>query len=249
MHLHIEGSGPPLVLLHGWAMHAGVYAPLLRELTPHFECHLIDLPGHGRSEERFGMDFDETIERLLALLPVAPWIGWSLGGLIALGAALRAPDRVRSLTMLAASPRFVIGADWPHAVERAVFEDFARDLGSHYARTIERFLMLEVHGDEHAREELRWLRARLCECPPPDPQVLGDGLAILSATDLRAELRALRVASLWLAGQRDRLVPWRGMQAAAGLAPNARFRRIDHAGHAPFLAQPKQVADALRSFL
>jgi pimeloyl-[acyl-carrier protein] methyl ester esterase len=249
MHLHTTGHGPPLILLHGWAMHGGVFAPLVRELAADFECHLVDLPGHGLSEEQDGLDLDRGVERMLQLLPPAPWLGWSLGGLFALEAAVRAPERVRGVIAVAASPRFVVGPDWQHAVAHAVFEEFAADLARDYRATIERFLALEVHGDAHPREEIRWLRERLAECPPSDPRILDDGLRILADTDLRPELPRLQVPSLWLAGQRDRLVPWQGMQAAAALAPGSQFQRIDRAGHAPFLSQPANVAAAVRGFL
>jgi pimeloyl-[acyl-carrier protein] methyl ester esterase len=249
MHLDIHGSGPPLVLLHGWAMHGGIFATLLRELTPHFECHVVDLPGHGLSEERDGLDLERGVERLLGQLPPALWLGWSLGGLFALEAAVRAPDRVRGLIMVAASPRFVLAPDWPHAVAPSVFEQFGNDLARDYRATIDRFVALEVHGDAHAREEIRWVRERLSERPPPDPRILVDGLAILADTDLRDELPRLAVPNLWIAGQRDRLMPWQALQTAAALAPGGQFQRIDRAGHAPFLSQPEVVAAAIQGFV
>ncbi len=248
MHLDIHGSGPPLVLIHGWAMHGGIFAPLLRELTPHFECHVVDLPGHGLSEDRDGLDLDVCVDRLLRMLPPAPWLGWSLGGMIALEAAARAPERVTALIAIAASPRFVVAPDWPHAVAHSVFEQFASDLAADYRATIERFIALEVHGDAHARDEIRWLRERLSERPPSDPRFLVDGLAILADGDLRPELPNLGVPSLWIAGQRDRLVPWQAMQCAAELAPGGQYRCIDRAGHAPFLSHPEAVTAAIREF-
>ena len=66
MHIETLGSGPDLVLIHGWAMHGGVFAPLLRELSAHFECHVVDLPGHGLSEERDGL-FKDSKGREFAL--------------------------------------------------------------------------------------------------------------------------------------------------------------------------------------
>ena len=49
MSLSVEviGHGPPLILLHGWAMHGGIFAPLVQALREHHTLHVVDLPGHG----------------------------------------------------------------------------------------------------------------------------------------------------------------------------------------------------------
>jgi pimeloyl-[acyl-carrier protein] methyl ester esterase len=54
--------------------------------------------------------------------------------------------------------------------------------------------------------------------------------------------------SLWIAGRRDRLVSPAAMQAAAALAPVARFHQVDSGGHAPFLTHADEVASALLDF-
>ena len=51
MHIEVTGSGPALVLIHGWALHGGIFAPLVERLAPHFELHVVDLPGHGHSRD------------------------------------------------------------------------------------------------------------------------------------------------------------------------------------------------------
>ena len=51
LHVEVVGHGPPLVLLHGWAMHGGVFAPLVARLRSRFTLHVVDLPGHGRSRD------------------------------------------------------------------------------------------------------------------------------------------------------------------------------------------------------
>ena len=51
LHVEVVGKGPPLVLLHGWAMHGGAFAPLAERLAPRFTLHLVDLPGHGFSRD------------------------------------------------------------------------------------------------------------------------------------------------------------------------------------------------------
>jgi len=250
MKIETVGHGPPLVLIHGWAMHAGIFAPLTERLSRRYTLHLVDLPGHGRSRDSDQhLDLDGCARTLLAALPPAVWLGWSLGALIALRAAALAPARVQALIALCGSPRFVRAADWPHAVEAEVFRSFATDLGQDYARTIDRFLALEAHGSDAMREELRSLRAQVFAHGEPDPRVLVEGLALLETSDLRAALAALTMPSLWIAGRRDRLVPWQAMSEAASLCPQGAFARIEGAGHAPFLSHAGEVAEQIERFL
>jgi pimeloyl-[acyl-carrier protein] methyl ester esterase len=250
LHIDLRGAGPPLVLLHGWAMHGGIFAPFAEHLAQTRTLYLVDLPGHGHSAPRQGaFDWDSLLGQLFAELPPAPWLGWSLGGLVAMQAALRAPQQVTGLVALCASPRFVRADDWPHAVEREVFAQFEAGLRQDYRGTIDRFLALEAHGSDQMREELRTLRAQVFERGEPAPHVLCDGLHVLETQDLRQPLTALAVPSLWIAGRRDRLVPWQGMLAAAALCPRGSFLRVEGGGHAPFLSHAGEVAGSVLEFL
>ncbi len=51
MHIDVTGQGPDLVLIHGWALQGGVFAPLVQRLADQFTLHLVDLPGHGHSRD------------------------------------------------------------------------------------------------------------------------------------------------------------------------------------------------------
>ena len=250
LHVDIAGSGPPLVLLHGWAMHGGIFAPLVERLRAHRTLHVVDLPGHGHNRDcGVPLQLEACAHALLDALPAAPWCGWSLGGLIALQAAAMQPARVPALAMVCATPKFVVAADWPQGMPAEVFLGFAAGLRADWQGTIDRFIALEAFGSEHMREELRMLRDAVLAHGEPSPRVLAEGLQVLQAGDLRAALPALRVPSLWIGGRRDRLVNPSAMQAAAAAAPRARFVQIEHAGHAPFLTHADEVADALLGFL
>ncbi|MGH8029540.1 MAG: alpha/beta fold hydrolase, partial [Arenimonas sp.] len=101
MPVRVEGAGPALVLLHGWAMHGGIFAPLVDALRERFTLHLVDLPGHGRARDSVQpLQLAPVAEALADALPRAPWVGWSLGGLVALQVAQARPERVRGLAML-----------------------------------------------------------------------------------------------------------------------------------------------------
>jgi pimeloyl-[acyl-carrier protein] methyl ester esterase len=250
MHIHSRGHGPALALIHGWAMHGGLFAPLVERLADRYTLHLVDLPGHGHARE----DGTKLVPAALAAqlverVPDAVWLGWSLGGQFALRAALDHPHAVRGLVMVASSPRFVVGEDWSHGVGAGLFRDFGDALAQDFRGTLDGFLALEALGSAHAQEELRSLRTHAFERGEPAQRALLEGLALLDRLDLRDELPMLRVPSLWLAGRRDRLVPAGAMPAAAALAPQSRSVVIANAGHAPFLGAPDAVAREIDAFM
>lgn len=249
------GERPALVLIHGWAMHGGLFAPLVQRLAARYTLHVVDLPGHGHSR-----DSDAALEpgaiaaELVGRLPDAVWLGWSLGGQFALRAALEHPARVRGLVMLASSPRFVVddatGADaWPHGARASLFREFGLALERDFRGTLEGFLALEALGSSSAQEELRRLRAQAFERGEPTPRALQEGLVLLDRLDSRKELSQLQMPSLWISGRRDRLVPAGAMPAAAALAPDGRSVVIANAGHAPFLGAADEVAREIEAFV
>lgn len=253
MSLYIETigqHGPDIVLLHGWAMHGGVFTPLAARLRGRCRLHLVDLPGHGRSRDSdLPLQLDACADAIASSVPDnAHWCGWSLGGLVALNAAQRGLP-MQSLTMLCATPCFVRKDDWHHGMSAEIFQDFAESLREDWRGTLDRFLALEAFGSDHAKEELRALRDELFARGEPATSVLADGLELLENRDLRAGLSALDLPSLWIAGRCDRLVNPRAMQEAVAMTPAAHLAVIEHAGHAPFLTHADEVIAAWQPML
>lgn len=245
------GTGPDLVLLHGWGMNAAVWSPVLATLSQAFRVTLIELPGHGASDyDGTRSTLDDWVSACLAAAPArAVWIGWSLGGQLAQRAALREPERISRLVLLTASPRFVIGDDWPHAMAPATLDQFARALRRNHHQTLERFLSLQVQGDEAARETLRLLRQDIAARPEADPLALEHGLELLRTVDLRASLGDIRCPTLWLFGERDTLVPADISDELERRLPEAEILVLQGCAHAPFLSHPRQCLRALNHFL
>lgn len=249
MSLHIDkrGHGPvPLVLLHGWAMHGGVMEPLVAALETHCTMHVVDLPGHGYSRSStLPLEPRACAEAIAAQTPPAIWLGWSLGGLIALAAALEMPRQVRGLAMLCATPKFVRDAGWPHGSDAQLVRQLASDLETDYHGTLERFLALEAMGSADPRAELRQLRELVFARGEPSLRVLQEGIGILETSDRRAALPDLTVPSTWISGRRDRLVPapamaWSARQCAG------HHTDVAQAGHAPFFGHADAVLQALQ---
>lgn len=244
-----EGSGPDLVLLHGWGLNAAVWAPLVERLASRHRVTCIELPGHGASPPPAEGAAAGVIDALLAAAPArAAWLGWSLGGLLALAAAQAAPDRVTRLGLLATNPCFTRREDWPCAMAPEVLAGFGRELQAQPQRTLQRFLGLVARGAPSA-DTLRDLRRRVLDAPAPHPRGLALGLEVLRDWDLRPALAAVS-QPLWLGfGARDTLVPVAAAEAVAGLCPTARITRFEGAGHAPLLSHPDALVAAIEPLL
>ncbi len=239
----------PLICLHGWGFHGEIWREPARNMAGEREVLCPDLPGHGRSPwSGAGHDLSALSDGLLAEFPhPALWLGWSLGGLIALYHALRHPSRVAGLILVAASPRFTRAEDWPHAMPPAVLADFAQRLEQDCPGTLQRFLALQVHGSESAREQLRHLKPLLAKYPPW-PQALAGGLKLLAENDLRQASRELACPCLLCLGQRDTLVPAAMAEDWRQFYPGLQSWVIPGAGHLPFLSHPSLFIQGLKEF-
>ncbi len=249
LHVEVSGSGPDLVLLHGWGMNAAVWGELATELAPHFRLHCVDLPGHGASPAGGPCTLDTLADLLAAALPWRVAVcGWSFGGQVALNWALRKPDQIERLVLLAATPRFVRGAQWDCGIDAAVLDDFARGLVHDYHATLQRFTALQARGDAHPRIVLRRLREHLLARGEPDVAALGGGLRLLKETDLRDRLERIALPALILHGERDALVPLAAGEYLQRVLPHATLEVFAGTGHAPFLAQPQRSARRITEF-
>jgi pimeloyl-[acyl-carrier protein] methyl ester esterase len=253
LHVEATGNGPALVLLHGFAMHGGLFAPLLPELAPRFRVHAVDLPGHGcsapgpvRDIASLARAIDEATAAVEGPLIV---VGWSLGGQAALQWALARPERVGKLVLVATTPSFVARDDWPSALATDALARFGDELRVAYRLTLLRFLTLQMQGSEDGRRTLAQLRGSLFDRGEPSPATLASTLAILVGTDLRSSLHAISAPALVIAGERDTLVPVAATHALAAALPRASHATIAGAAHAPFLSHPDAFLDALGPFV
>ena len=114
LHVEVRGQGANLCMLHGWGLHGGVWTSTRRRLHGRRRVTCIDLPGHGRSPE-LRADLDLWAKAALhAAPPRATWLGWSLGGMVAMRAAQIEPHRITRLILVCTTPRFTnpAGSSW-----------------------------------------------------------------------------------------------------------------------------------------
>ena len=235
----------PLMLLHGFSAEGTHYAPLLHRLRPHVShLHVPDLPGHGGSAPPRAPVVphelrDEIVAAFDQLIPEPTVLyGHSLGGLIALDYALARPERVRGLILC--SP---VGAPVDE-------EELA---------ALRRLFQLERYADAlHFVDELFvrptvlrrliawgvWRKFR-----DPNLQQLLLMLRPDDMIDPRA-LAGLRVPTLLMWGQRDRILPRSSLEFFRRHLPKAALiEEPADQSHTPYLEDPDGVAARILAFM
>jgi 2-succinyl-6-hydroxy-2,4-cyclohexadiene-1-carboxylate synthase len=244
LHRVVEGSGPRVVLAHGFTQTLASWEPLAARLRPRWQVVRADLPGHGGSGA-VRADLPGTARLLGQVGGPAAYVGYSLGGRVCLRLALDRPDLVGALVVLGASPGIQDPA--ARAERRAADEALA-------AR-------IEHDGVEAFLDH--WLGGPLFATLPPERAGRAARLAN-TAEGLAAALRLLGTGAqepLWdrlaglhppvllLAGALDARFADLAARMAAAIGPRARTGLVPGAGHAAHLERPDDVGALLEWFL
>jgi len=254
--VRVGGSGPGLLLLHGFTGSGAAWGPMLPALRRHATTIQVDLLGHGLSDsptdparhavERQAADLVEIAGRVAAG-PVDV-LGYSFGARIALALAVAAPSGVRRLVLESASAG-IADAD-ERAARRRSDEALAADI-EHYgiATFVDRWEALPLFASQAALPAA--VRARLHQAR------LGNNPAGLAAslrgagqgamTPLHDRLRAIQVPTLVVVGADD---PARARaEYVAEHISGAVLAAIPCAGHTPHLESPARFRAAVLPFI
>ena len=219
------GTGPDLVLLHGWGFNSDLFNPLVEKYKHQYRITKIDLPGHGRSTQT-NAGLEAWCDEIIKILPKNPiLLGWSMGGLLAINIATKV--KISQLILVASTPKFVQSRDWTFGIEAENFHQFSQALNLNLSKGLKRFVSLQTQ-DKATLKSLN----RAIDFYPATTEALNQGLEILLKTDLTNELKQLSTITKGVLGARDTLVPksiklwYDQMHIPVGILPT---------GHLPFL--------------
>ena len=244
----IEGSGSPILLVHGVGGSRGVWAGVIERLKSEFTCISYDLRGHGDSpkpDRPFELDdLVADLERLRARAGYerAHVIGHSLGGMVAPSYARRYPDRVMSVGLLST----VAGrSEEERTRTRAVMDAMAREgVGPALDILVRRWFtdeFIATHPEivEHRKRQVREI----------DPKIYVNAFGIYADTEMLPWLHEVTAPALVLTGDQDLGCSPRHNKIMAARMPNARLVILENLRHSILLEAPDRVAQAILRFL
>lgn len=249
VHVKIMGAGTDLVLLHGWAMHSGIWGSVCDQLAQDYRLHLVDLPGHGLSPASESGSLQSMVDMVAEILPDECIVGgWSLGGQVAIELALQKPTQVSKLALIATTPCFIKREDWQWGMDATILQMFTQNLAQNYTTTINRFLTLQLNGSNDSKAVLANLRKTFFQYSQPDNAALLAGLDVLLTSDLRNKLGEIKQPVLLLHGENDVITHAAAASWMCQQLPDAKLVLFPSCGHAPFLTFPHQFITHLHEF-
>ncbi len=258
-----EGEGKPLIFIHGLGSYAPAWKQNISELRKNYRCIAVDLPGYGKSSKgryEASMTYYATVIRDFAErlgLEQPALVGHSMGGQIAMTAALSYPEMVSSLILVAPA-----GFETFHKGEKEWFREVLTPTS------------VKLTPVDQIKTNIAW---NFHDMPEEAEFMITDRIAMRQAEEFDAycyiipesvkgmvnqpvfdHLPQIEQPTLVIFGHQDNLIPNRflnggqtesiGRQGVERM-PNARLKMIDEAGHFVHFEQAALVNEEIRAFL
>jgi len=235
---------PPVVVVAGW----GVPASLVEPVFDGWPAPVVPVSLDTMASDP-GTDPCRWLDGLRPALPDrALWVGWSLGGQLAMEMARCYPAYVAGVVTLCSAPSFVARPGWPEGMPDGRMQAFRRSLEADPVKQWRRFLRMQVLGDVDERQALRQLMPLLEAGPRISLAVLSATLEWLEQLDGREFWNRCWLPRLHLVGDRDSVCRWRG--AGLNEAPeDARPRVLPGMAHWPGGFHRRQVRALIERFV
>jgi pimeloyl-ACP methyl ester carboxylesterase len=230
---------PPLVLIHGAGGDHLSWSPEMRHL-PGYRVITLDLPGHGKTigpGRQFVQDYARDVAGFIDTLGIfrAAFVGYSMGGAIALAMALDYPDRVAGIGLISSGPILPIPSP--------IIENAANQSTLPLAIKSLQEMSIGSQTPENLKETVFRRLGKTRQT------LLLDDLLACDRFNVTDRLSAIRTPVLVVCGTDDKLTPLRFSESLSSQIPGAALQTMEGAGHMLVFDQPARLAKLVSVFL
>jgi haloalkane dehalogenase len=258
IHYTEAGSGPPVLLIHGFPTSSHLWRNVMPELAKTHRAIAIDLPGYGLSDKPLDVKYDfafyeEVLEGFLDTLDIhdTDLAVHDLGGPIGLFWAVRHPRRVKQLVLL----NTLVYPETSWAVKLALLAlrtPGVRDYLVSPKGIVAAMKLGVVHKDRLTREALTPYTAPFEDAPARQALIkAGSGLGTKDLAEIARKLPTLEVSLRIIYGENDRALPdvAKTMQRVKQAHPLAEVTPLPNCGHFLQEDDPERVGQLMAEFL
>jgi len=257
IHYRMAGSGPALLLIHGLGANLFAWRLVFDQLAHSFTVYALDLKGHGLSDKPGDGDYSpyaqaDLVAHFLEKLQTGPAVvvGQSMGGAVAAALAIRHPDKVKKLVLVAAA-----GYD-PDLHVMPLLAWFAR---TPVGRVVIGSLLSQRGVVKRMLRACYYDPARICTpevvngyyLPLRTPGVW-DIIPLLARdigqTSLGDRIKQIRAPTLIIWGQHDAVLPLNWGYRFQRDIPGSRLEILPACGHCPHEEHPERFIELVRAF-
>ncbi len=256
VHYEAYGRGRPVLLLHGWLNSWALWRNTIELLGKEFRLYALDFLGFGDSGSRteefsvtnFVLMVNEFMDRLA--IKKAPLVGHSMGGTVALSAAINYPEKVVKVIVVGApiqgsslSPLLRLAAyrGWVGLSQRtpALYNVFQSAL----IPALRGYAYFLANDGKMVGQMLTADASKLASGP------FFESIGTLRQTDLRPRLRELQMPVLGIYGKRDVLVNPKQAKVLKEFLPGSQIALFEKSGHFPMMDESARFHETVRNFL
>lgn len=248
LHYKDEGSGRPLILIHGFPETIAIWEDFTRTLTRHFRVIRIDLPGHGQSEmlgEVHSMEImAEAVKTILdhAAVKKCVMIGHSMGGYVALAFAEKYPEMLSGFGLFhsQSAPDTEEGKSNRERTIALIKENRYNFLHQFIPN-----LFAEQNREKYA-DAIAELQSQSEKVTPESLVASMEGMKLRK--DRTHVLEESKVPVLFILGKQDSRMPYKDIMKQAALADHAEILLLGDTAHMGFIESPDLTLRSVKDF-
>lgn len=246
MYYEVKGSGPAMVLLHGYCDDHSIWKYIEGELEKHYTLIMPDMPGFGKSEICEPQTVETMAEAVKSIIDAehiteVVMIGHSMGGYITLAFAEKYPQYLKGVGLFHSNA--IADTDEKKENRNKTIEFVKQNGVEPFARTFVPNLFAPNFSNDELRDET-FNKANSCTANA----VIETAKALRDRPDRKKVLADLACPVLFLAGKQDAIIPYSLVLTLAHIPHFSALEVLDKSGHMGMLEQPAESIAALTKF-